>query len=142
MDQANSLPVRAFVVGDSKDGMGSLAWLLRVGHHCEVTICPDGPSCLEAVRSCPPHLVFLDLAAPDMNGFRVIEALKVLQLRSTLFVALGDSPSKYYEREGRDAGFDFYEPKPIEAYRLKAIVDEARRSGADSALESVFDVQS
>jgi CheY-like chemotaxis protein len=142
MDQTNSAPVRAFLVDESKDGMESLAMLLQVGLHCEVTMFPDGPSCLEAIRSWPPHLVFLDLGMPDMNGFRVIESLRGLQLRSTLFVALADYPSEYYERECSDAGFHYYESKPIEPDRLRVIVDEARRSAADSALESVFDVQS
>jgi CheY-like chemotaxis protein len=130
--------MRAFLVDDKKNGIESLATLLQVGHHCEVTMFPDGPSCLEAVRTCPPHLVFLDLAMPDMNGFRLIEGLR----GSTLFVALGDYPGKYFQRKCRDAGFDFYEPKPIEPYRLKAIVDEARRSAADSGLARVLDVQS
>jgi CheY-like chemotaxis protein len=148
MDQSNAAPVRAFAIDETENGMESLGMLLRVGLPCEVTIgldCevtlfPNGPSCVEAIRSWPPDLVFLDLAMPDMNGFRIIESLQSLDLRSTLFVALADYPSEYYEKECRDAGFHYYEPKPIDPDRLRIIVGDARRQSADSAPESVFDV--
>ena len=56
-----------------------------------------------------PTLSFFSPAMPDMNGFRIIESLRSLGLRSTLFVVLADYSSEYYERECRDAGFHYYE---------------------------------
>ena len=64
------------VVEDDPDTADILAGLLRE-HGCDVTVCEDGPSALEAVRELPaPDLVLLDLELPGMSGRDVLCEMK------------------------------------------------------------------
>jgi signal transduction histidine kinase len=74
----------------------------------------DGRSALEAVRSHPPDVVFLDVMMPDISGIEVCRRLKLD--RSTrltqvvLVTALDGTPHRV---EGLDGGADDYLAKPI-----------------------------
>ncbi len=63
-----------FVVDDDQKMLESMAWTLRsVGY--DVTLCSDGPGCLDAFDSKHPLCVVVDLLLPGMTGLKLCEKL-------------------------------------------------------------------
>ena len=62
--------MRIIIVEDNLDGAESLEAVLEdLGH--EVTIAPSGGRAVEAAQKLDPHVAFIDLLLPDMNGVEV-----------------------------------------------------------------------
>ena len=61
---------RILVVDDNKDAAVSLALLLRLHGH-QVQVAHDGPAALGLAREFRPHVVFLDIGMPGMDGYEV-----------------------------------------------------------------------
>ena len=53
-----------------------------------VTIAPDGEQGLKLAREEPPDIVFLDIRLPHMDGFSVLEALRVEKTLATIPVII------------------------------------------------------
>jgi len=123
---------RILVVEDNRD----LAYGLRNNLEIEgylVEVAEDGQAGLTAARRAPPDLVILDLMLPELDGFRVLKALR------------GDSPEPpvlVLTARGEEAdkvralrmGADDYVTKPFGLLELLARVEAVlRRSRAHAA---------
>jgi two-component system CheB/CheR fusion protein len=67
--------VRAVVIDDNEDARELLADLLRA-HGYDVHSAPDGLAGLELLRAQRPHLAFVDLGLPGLDGLGVVERLR------------------------------------------------------------------
>jgi len=66
---------RILVVDDVVDAGQSLARMLELAEY-HVWVVHDGPSALEAVDRLHPHVVFLDIGMPEMDGLEVGRRLR------------------------------------------------------------------
>jgi len=68
-------PKRVLVVDDDRDMREALTDLLEFEGY-QVSSAADGRQALQIARSCPPHLILLDLMMPVMSGwqFRAAQA--------------------------------------------------------------------
>jgi CheY-like chemotaxis protein len=66
---------RILVVDDVVDAGRSLARMLELAEY-HVWVVHDGPSALEAVDRLHPHVVFLDIGMPEMDGLEVGRRLR------------------------------------------------------------------
>src|SRR3954452_5593552 len=88
--------IRTLIVDDEPLARRRLRAFLRPEADMEVVgECGNGEQAVEAVRSMNPHLVFLDVQMPGMDGFAVLEALEVhppdsRQLPMVVFVTAHD----------------------------------------------------
>lgn len=111
---------RILVVDDNVDGAETLAMLLSLSGY-ETRTAFDGPSALSAAAQFQPHVVFLDIGLPGMNGYEVARRLRANSgLEAARLVALTGRGTEEDQRKSREAGFDAHLTKPVEP----AAVDE------------------
>jgi response regulator RpfG family c-di-GMP phosphodiesterase len=74
------MSLRALIVDDEILARKALSRLLKSEPGVSVIgQCGDGESAVDAIRRAQPDLVFLDVQMPEMDGFRVVEAMSVLR---------------------------------------------------------------
>jgi len=114
---------RVLIVDDNKDAAASLGRLLGVLGK-ETCVVHDGPSALAAIPKFRPHVVFLDLGMPGMNGLETAN-----QLRSqpggehAILVALTGWGEKEDRQRTEDAGFAAHLVKPINVEQLEGTLN-------------------
>jgi CheY-like chemotaxis protein len=110
------------VVDDNSDAANSLAmWLALVGH--EVRVAHDGPSALEVARTFLPHMMFLDIGMPGMDGYEVARRVrKTPELENTVLVALTGWGQQEDRRRTSEAGFNRHLVKPPETTVLESLL--------------------
>jgi len=112
---------RVLVVDDSDDAAWAVASLLQTGGH-EVHVAHTGPRALDLAERLQPHVIFLDLAMPDMDGFET--AMRIRRRRwgkSILLCALTAFDTPELRERSCDVGMDRYLPKPAELDELLAV---------------------
>jgi CheY-like chemotaxis protein len=121
---------RVLVVDDNKDTTDGLTrLLLRAGY--DVQAAYDGPSALAMAADFHPEIVLLDLGLPIMDGFQVVQALRLTEEGKKLrLIALSGYGQDEDQRRSREAGFDLHLVKPVEFSELrKAMAGAEERAG-------------
>jgi len=122
---------RVLIVEDNRDIAYGLRNNLEIEGY-EVEVAEDGPAGLAAARRDPPALVVLDLMLPEMDGFRVLRALRQEGQRMPVLVltARGEEADKV---RGLKLGADDYITKPFGLLELLARVEALLRRTAPAA---------
>ena len=115
-------PRRILVVDDNTDAAVSFAVLLEHQGH-EVATAHDGEEAVAKARVLRPHIVFLDLGMPRMDGLEAAKHLRALSDGEpmTLVALTGWGQKRDHERT-REAGFDWHLLKPIDGNELDKIL--------------------
>lgn len=117
-------PVRVLVVDDDASGAYGLAHALRqLGHPVEIAA--DGPSAIEIARRLRPHIIFLDLRLPGMDGVEIARLLRAEGL-GTHIVAATAYRSELERARTIEAGFDAHVVKPLEGASLQELLTSLR----------------
>lgn len=115
---------RILVLDDNRDSADSLAMLLELkGHQAKALYSAE--AALRLAPSFQPHVVFMDLSMPGMDGFEALAALKALpQLAAeTTFIAMTGYGQEQDRQRTAEAGFDLHLVKPVDITQLGYIVD-------------------
>jgi signal transduction histidine kinase/DNA-binding NarL/FixJ family response regulator len=113
---------RVLVVDDNEDMRRYISRLLAP--HYEVLTAGDGTEALEVVQSHRPDLVLSDVSLPNMDGVRLLQAIRSQPESRTLPVILLSGHAGEESRvEGLEAGADDYLIKPFSARELLARVN-------------------
>jgi CheY-like chemotaxis protein len=115
---------RVLVVDDDLDSVEMLAELVaQLGHETRTAL--DGPTAIRSAQEFLPHLVLLDLALPEMDGYEVAKQLRSQpSLRGVILAALTGWSGEQYEAKAREAGFDHYLVKPVQFAKLSSLLAE------------------
>jgi signal transduction histidine kinase/CheY-like chemotaxis protein len=129
--------LRVLVVDDNADAARGLALLLG-GHGYAVSLAYDGEAALDAVRDVQPHVVFLDIGLPRIDGYEVARRLRHDYSRDALALVALTGYGKQSDRErASQAGFDLHLVKPADVSAvlgyLSAVAAERRGSQAQAA---------
>jgi PAS domain S-box-containing protein len=113
---------RVLVVDDMSASANTLALLLNaIGQEVEVTY--DGRSALEAAAELRPHVVFLDIGMPGMDGYEVARQLRAnSELNGVSLVALTGYGQEEDRRRAFEAGFDHHLVKPTSIELLEQVL--------------------
>ena len=124
---------RVLVVDDEP----AIAWLLAstlqgCGYHVETS--HNGRDVLALARSHQPHVVVLDVVMPEMDGFRVLEALRAdpdTAQVPVLLMSAGFDPA--FRQHARQEGVAFLE-KPFDWSRVVGCVESLLRRSDPAAV--------
>lgn len=120
--------LRLLLVDDNKDAAVSLAMLLRLQGH-EVHVAHTGVAALEMARSHQPHVIFLDIGMPGMDGYEVARRIRQLPgSEKIILAALTGWGQQEDRRRTSEAGFDHHLVKPPELKALEAVLAPLRPS--------------
>ena len=122
------------VVEDDIEARSALVRELTAGGYVVVEA-PDGRTALEKWALRRPDLVLLDLGLPDMDGLRVVSAIR--REAATPIVILSGRYEEREKVEALDRGADDYVTKPVGVdelrARLRAALRRAAGPGGDAA---------
>lgn len=123
-DYAISPPesLRILLVDDNIDAAESLASLLSlIGH--ETLIAHEGREAVNKARQFLPHIAFLDLGLPHMDGYQVAQALQqVPELNGIHLIALTGWGGKEDREQTAAAGFATHLTKPTSFDEIQAVI--------------------
>jgi PAS domain S-box-containing protein len=121
--QPSGLRRRLLIVDDNRDFVSSLAALLEEFGH-DVRTAHDGQAAIIVAAVHAPDAVLLDIGLPGMNGYEVARRLRGSSaLSGVTLVAVSGYGHEENRRRAREAGFDHYLVKPIDAAALINIID-------------------
>jgi PAS domain S-box-containing protein len=114
--------LRILIIDDNVDAAESLEVLLRGDGH-DVRICHDGHSGVEVACAFRPHIVFLDIGLPGMNGYDTARELRrVPEIAGATLVALTGYAREEDRRVSHEVGIDRHWLKPIDLDSLKELL--------------------
>jgi signal transduction histidine kinase/CheY-like chemotaxis protein len=117
--------LRILVVDDNLDAARSFALLLRAWGH-EVSVAGDGPGAITSVWDHRPHVVFLDIGLPTIDGYEVARRLRVSHPRHELMLIALTGYGQGADRErALAAGFDVHLVKPADLEAVKRCLSDA-----------------
>ena len=117
-----SQPKRVLVVDDNADAATSLAMLLRMHRH-EIRTAADGIEAVELAREFQPHVIFMDLGMPRMDGLEATRRIRAFDRdRKILIVALTGWGQESDRQRTREAGIDEHLVKPVSIEALERVL--------------------
>jgi len=123
-------PKRILVVDDHADTAESFAAMLNAMGH-RATFLTDPEQVDASVTALKPHIVFLDIGMPRLNGWQVAERLRARYpsevLKLVAITAYGADPDR---AKSRRAGFDAHLVKPASADLVESILTQFFTQGA------------
>jgi two-component system, OmpR family, alkaline phosphatase synthesis response regulator PhoP len=85
----------------------------------------NGKDALRLIQEEKPHLVFLDVMIPLINGFEVCRIVKRdLKMTDTMIVILTAKGQEYDQQTGQDVGANLYMTKPFDPDELLELATE------------------
>jgi len=126
----SSTGCRILIAEDNADAAEMLSLMLGMKGH-EVRVAYDGEQAVAIGSEFEPHVAFIDIGMPRMDGYEVARRLRERLGRRVLLVALTGWGQDEDRRRSLDAGFDHHLTKPPEPERLDELISEsAQKRGA------------
>jgi CheY-like chemotaxis protein len=119
-----STQLRILVVDDCRDTLLVLERLVSK-FNCTVCTCNDSELAVQTALEFGPHVIFLDIAMPKLDGYEVAEDLRYHRLADYMLVALTSHADAAHRRECAISGFDLFLAKPISIEHVKTVIDKA-----------------
>jgi DNA-binding response OmpR family regulator len=101
----------------------------------EVRTAVDGMAALAVAESFRPHIVFLDVEVPQLDGYDVCRAIRSRPWGAGIrILALTGWSEKKHRRRAAEVGFDRYLLKPVEMDVLNDVLGTLPRSAGRPVL--------
>jgi CheY-like chemotaxis protein len=114
-------PGRILVVDDDPLVSDALASMMELIEWVEVRTAGGGRQGLEIARAWHPHVILLDIAMPDMDGRKTLEAIIAAGMKSRV-VMVSAFRDADIARECVESGAVDYIPKPVDFQFLKRAI--------------------
>jgi twitching motility two-component system response regulator PilG len=113
MDSAALTGLRVMVIDDSKT-IRRTAETLLVKEGCAVTTAVDGFEALAMISDQQPHIIFVDIMMPRLDGYQTCALIKNnQQFKNTPVIMLSSKDGLFDKAKGRVVGAEQYLTKPF-----------------------------
>jgi CheY-like chemotaxis protein len=120
---------RVLVVDDNKDNAESLFRMLEA-MGCQAEYIIDPLEALGAVARQRPHIAFLDIGMPDIDGYQLAHHIRARYPRDEIaLVALTGYASDESRARSRIAGFDAHLAKPASPALVESTLQQFTAGG-------------
>jgi PAS domain S-box-containing protein len=120
---AKSLAHRVLIVDDNDDAADAIFKIVELLGHLP-KIASNGRQAIDYAEQYLPHLIFLDIGLPDLNGYEVARNLRSQSwgksIRITALTGFGQDKDLEHSRE---AGIDQHIVKPIDISTVRSELD-------------------
>jgi two-component system, LytTR family, response regulator len=122
--RSRAIRIRTLIVDDEPLGRERVRSLLQDDSAIEIVgECANGKEALASIKKLQPHLLFLDVQMPEMDGFAVLESIPAELLPAVIFVTAYD---KYAVRAFQVHALD-YLLKSFDRERFHAALARAKK---------------
>ncbi len=105
--------IKVVVIDDSKTIRRTAETLLKKAG-CEVITATDGFESLSKVMECQPHIIFVDIMMPRLDGYQTCALIKNNQaFKKTPIVMLSSKDGLFERARSRIVGAEHYMTKPF-----------------------------
>jgi DNA-binding NtrC family response regulator len=121
--------VKILIVDDevfARDAMAKI--IARKGF--EVLVASTGEECIKLFKNENPHVLFLDIILPDLDGDHVYTYLKEIKKDIVVYFITG-SGFVFTKENAMKAGASGYLQKPIEIQELFKVLDDIKKKFGD-----------
>lgn len=116
--------MKTILIADDKPTGRELVRTVLENSGYKVVEASDGPEALRMARQEAPDLIILDLHMPEIDGFGVVQALRMdAQFADTPVVALTASAMQGDRERAMQLGFTGYITKPIRLVALRSEIE-------------------
>ena len=116
---------RVLIADDNRDGADSLTMVARA-FGCEVRTAYGGADAVHEATAFRPHIVFLDLGMPEMDGLEAARRIRALPHGGDLLIVALTGWGQERDRQlTSEAGFDAHVVKPADPLALRALIARA-----------------
>ena len=122
---ATGMKCRVLIAEDNVDAAEMMSMLLTVKQH-DVRVAHDGEQAVAVARDFQPHIAFVDIGMPRVDGFETARRLRALLGGRVTLVALTGWGQDEDKRKAREAGFDHHLTKPPEPDVLDRLIAGCR----------------
>jgi PAS domain S-box-containing protein len=116
-------PCRILVAEDNEDAAEMMRVMLQFKGH-DVRVAADGIEAVDLASTFKPHIAFLDIGMPRMDGYAAARRIRELLGRRIVLVALTGWGQDEDKHRSREAGFDQHLTKPPEPELLERLIDD------------------
>ena len=129
---SNTKP-RIMVVDDSQSMHAAAKSAL--GEEYELMCCEDGLDAVASIAAFKPHLVFVDITMPKMDGYETVSLIRINRAFKDVPVLMMSSRGGFFDvAHGRLLGFNGNIQKPFKPADLRAAVAEHLNLNAYAAV--------
>lgn len=120
-NDSDETPLRVLVVDDHRDAAEVLAMFFeREGRTARVA--EDGAEAITQVETFDPHVVFMDLEMPQMDGYEAARRIRAHNPRIVLVALSGSDDEKAIQRT-IESGYDLHLAKPSTPASLRGVIE-------------------
>lgn len=117
--------LRVLVIDDDRHVLLVMQRLLG-NFDCDIRASQNSKKAVSIVQEYRPHVVFLDIQMPGLDGFEVAEDLYASGLRDHLLVAMTIYSDEPHRREAEACGFHLFLPKPPAYDEIANVIEIAK----------------
>ncbi|MEO5819056.1 MAG: PAS domain S-box protein [Vicinamibacteraceae bacterium] len=116
---------RVVIADDNRDGADSLTLVVQA-FGCDVRTAYDGAGAVSETEAFRPHIVFLDLGMPGMDGLEAGRRIRALPDGDRIVLVAVTGWGQERDRQStREAGFDAHVVKPADPFALRTLIARA-----------------
>ncbi len=125
-DNSAEKSLRIMVVDDNVDAAQSLSMLLQFSGHT-LFVAHDGYEAIKIAQACRPHIAFLDIGMPGMDGYATASAIRTISgLENMVLVALTGWGAEEDKVRSQEAGFNNHLVKPAQLDAIQALLSSMK----------------
>jgi CheY-like chemotaxis protein len=126
---------RVLIAEDNADAAEMMEMMLRIKGY-DVRVVRDGADAVAMATTFKPHIAFLDIGMPVMDGYEAARRIRNILGPSVFLIALTGWGQDEDKRRSREAGFDHHLTKPPAPETVERLIANCgERSAADGSDE-------